>query len=575
MRFVPVVDVILANAERWPCRASLIQDEGTGPVQQLTYAELAIAVKAGGAAIRARGWSGQRVGLLFSPGIEVAVAMLACLAADAVAVPIAPTGRRRERLANVVAILRDCAPAVVLHDAVMGRQYGSELDAAAAACDVALWDWRDLEMTETDAVSTPAAPGDLAILQYTSGSTSRPKGVMITHGNISANQQMIRTAFGHDENSSFVGWAPHFHDQGLFGNILQPLFLGTTAVLASPAAFIQRPLMWIELVGRYGAHTSGGPDFAYALCVEHAERRGLPAVDLSGWRVAFNGAEPIRETTMARFSACFGAIGFRPESFLPCYGLAECTLLATGRRSSLPPILRTVETDATTELDGVKAVCCGPATDHCDVRIVDAGTGVAQPDGEAGEIWLAGPHVAAGYWGQPADETFMATLATGEGPFLRTGDIGTVTPEGLYVIGRAKDLIIVRGRNFAPSDVEQVWEQLADRAGPAPSAAVQVEHDGRSHVVLVAEIDRAGRQDDSAPGDEVERWAAALRQAALHRLDLSVSDLILVPPAAIPRTTSGKIRRAAVRQAITEGAVPIVAAAGPLAGRLMAAAAAQ
>lgn len=397
---------------------------------------------------------------------------------------------------------------------------------------------------------------------------------MISHGNIIANQRMIQRAFGHDQHSDFVGWAPHFHDQGLFGNILQPLYLGSTCVLTSPAIFVRRPLVWLELIDRYRAHTSGGPNFAFELCVKHARLKGLPDVDLSSWKVAFNGAEPIRARSVELFAETFAPVGFSNKAFFPCYGLAESTVVTACGPRDTDPILRRV--DARTLGQGhvkhpdpdvpvLMEVCCGPAMEESEVLFVDPVRHVIAAPGDVGEVWLAGPHIGHGYWQRPeaSKATFGALLLNGQGPYLRTGDIGFQMPEGIYIVGRIKDLLIVRGRNYAPNDIEQIWTDVIGHAGQAIAAAFQVERNGTLHVVLVAEIERGMRHSDDLDR-MIAEFAAQIRKMGLERLDLAITDLVIVAPGGIPRTTSGKVRRSSTKQMLEAAELPMIGSSGPL-----------
>ena len=302
--------------------------------------------------------------------------------------------------------------------------------------------------------------------------------------------------------------------------------------------------------------------------------RGLPDVDLSCWKVAFNGAEPIRARSVQRFAETFAPLGFRSKAFFPCYGLAESTVVTACGPRDAEPVLRELDPRALGEGRAVVAgddqqsvllACCGPIMPESELLIVDPQSNKALADGAVGEVWLAGPHIGMGYWrnSEASRETFGARLADGRGPYLRTGDLGFMQPEGLFIVGRVKDLLIVRGRNYAPSDVEQIWAEATGQAGQVTSAALQVDSDEGSHIVILAEIARDQRHSPTL-GADIAALAQQVRKLALARLDLSISDLIITTPSSIPRTTSGKVRRAAAKQMLMAGELTIIGGSGGL-----------
>ncbi|KEQ51972.1 fatty acyl-AMP ligase [Sphingobium chlorophenolicum] len=563
-----IIDIVLNHENTVPDRPALIFDTGEGPQDSLSYAQTAARVRQIAGSLAARGLAGRRIALLFSAGTDFALALLACLAVGSVAVPLAPVGRRRARLQNILSMLGDIRPDGLMLDDSMAGLFGQELSAALPGA-VRYLEFSGLAGEPHPFTPLRLEPDRLAVLQYTSGTTSNPKGVMITHGNIIANETMIKAAFGHDGDSHFVGWVPHYHDQGLFGNILQPLFLGATCVITSPAAFINKPMSWLQLISRYRAHTSGGPNFGYDLCVDYATRRGMPELDLSSWRVAFNGAERVRPSTMDRFAECFADAGFDRRAFLPCYGLAESTLVTIAVPPWSEPVVRTYDSRALAagraeESDeGLDLACCGPAMAGGEARIVDPLTGEPLPDGAVGEIWLRGPHIAAGYIDNEAatEATFGGRLDE-DGPFLRTGDLGFSTAEGFFIVSRLKDLIIVRGRNYAPSDVEHIWSEISGTVGQASAAAVEVEVEGVQHIVLIAEMKRDEARTLSS--EALQETAGKLRAIAMERLELGITDLVMVPASAIPRTTSGKVQRKQAARLLMDGELAILGMTGPL-----------
>lgn len=549
-------EVLRTRARETPDRRAFVfLDDHGAESAALTYGGLHARARTVAARLRHYTTPGDRALLLFAPGLDFLAAFFGCLEAGVIAVPVAPPRRGRVQDATR-SIVADAGPAVMLVDATT---------ASDARGTIA----RDLPWLEVgDAVDPaaeivdegPADPATPAFLQYTSGSTSAPKGVVVTHGNLAANEEMIRRAFSHDECSTFVGWAPLFHDQGLIGNVLQPLQLGTLAVLMAPATFIRRPLAWPEAVSRYRARTSGGPDFAFAACAAAAERSGLPeGLDLSCWTVAFDGAEPLRASTLRRFAEVFAPAGFDPGALYPCYGLAEATLLVTASRPGRGPRLLDADPEALTRGlvvpgTGRTLVGSGEVLDDERVRIVDPDTGRECGPGAIGEIRVTGGHVTAGYWRNP--DATAAAFADGE---LRTGDLGALVDGELYVVGRRSDVIVVRGRNHHPGDIEATvlgaHPALAP-AGPATTAAVGLPdtEGGGERVVVVQEIRPGPGWSESGPDEAA--MTTAIRAAVLREHDLALAAVVLTRPGALPRTSSGKIRRRATRELHLTGDLP-------------------
>ncbi|EFC83526.1 fatty acyl-AMP ligase [Parafrankia sp. EUN1f] len=577
-----LTETLRARAAEQPAdRAYVFLDNRGEEYDTLTYGQLHARALALGRQLAEVARPGDRALLAFGSGPEFIVAYFACLYSWIIAVPVNPP--RAGHVQNSTrAIVRDCEPVAVLTTPALLATVGAALDeirpgVRRLAVDMA----PSVELTAAGVADTetgwadlrPPDPEAIAFLQYTSGSTAAPKGVMVTHGNLAANQEMIRRAFGHDERSTVVGWAPFFHDQGLIGNVLQPLHIGATSVLMSPAAFIRRPLLWLSAISRYRARSSGGPNFAFDLCVSHAAREvargrrigtgnGDEPLDLSSWKVAFNGAEPIRHQTIARFAETFAPFGFRPETSYPCYGLAEATLLVTGSRPGRGPRTVTADRAALTQrryvptTDGLGQVLVGSGRvlSEQTIRIVDPATGQACPPGEIGEIWVSGPHVARGYWQnvEATAATFHATCADDEPGrrFLRTGDLGVLVDDELYVAGRLKDLIIIRGRNFYPQDIERTAEQAhpAAREGRVAAFAVPGPAAGE-RLVVVQEV----RESPDVVLDDV---AASIRAAVVREHDVSIGDLVLTGASELATTSSGKIMRAAARARYENGGFP-------------------
>ncbi|MEO1593250.1 MAG: AMP-binding protein, partial [Cyanobacteria bacterium J06632_22] len=410
---------------------------------------------------------------------------------------------------------------------------------------------------------TPAdiSSDTLALLQYTSGSTGYPKGVMVSHANLMQNLATIHQRFGHNSDSRGVIWLPPHHDMGLIGGILQPVYSGFPVTLMSPELFLRQPICWLRAISEFRATTSGGPNFAYEYCRQRTTPEQRKGLDLSSWQVAFTGAEPVRIGTLSKFSQTFSEHGFSPEAFYPCYGLAESTLFVAGGEKHQPPVVRNLDQTAlgqgraVAEAGGEAArmVSCGQPAET--VKIVDSKTGQFCEDGRVGEIWLSGPSVAQGYWQNRAatKETFQASLEDGSGPYLRTGDLGFYDGQQLYVTGRLKDLIIIRGQNHYPQDIEQTVAESHPDLRPI-GAALGFEQDGEERLVIFQEVERrALRSLDSA------LIFAAIRAAVSRHHGLQIHALWLLKPGQIPQTTSGKVQRYACRTAFEQSSLEPIA----------------
>ncbi len=556
-----LIHLLRRRAERHPERpAYVFLKDGETEEVRLGYGELEARARAVAAALDGCGAAGTRALLLYPPGLDFVTAFLGCLYAGVVAVPAAAPapGRAQPRLS---AIARDAGAGLVLAPAAVARQRES---LAAFVPELAGLPW--IATDGLEAAAAPAwrkalpGPETLAFLQYTSGSTSSPKGVMVTHGNLVHNQEVIRRVCAHREGAVVVSWLPVFHDMGLIAGVLQPLFTGGLCVSMSPVAFLQRPSRWLAAISRYRGETSGGPNFAYELCLRKVDEEAKAGLDLTCWRTAFDGSEPVRAETLERFARAFASCGFDRSALYPCYGLAESTLFVTGGRPGAGPV---VETVSPTELrrnrvappagePGQEVVSCGHPWLGQEVAIVDPDTLKPAAPGRVGEIWVAGPSVARGYWNRPAETArdFGARLA-GEperGPFLRTGDLGFAAGEDLFVTGRLKDLLILRGRNHYPQDVELSAERSHPALRPGAGAAFTVLVGAEERLVVVQEIERRREA-------EAEAAADALRRAVALEHDLNPYDVLVVRAGTVPKTTSGKVQRRACRDLYETGAL--------------------
>ncbi|HEY6802663.1 MAG TPA: amino acid adenylation domain-containing protein [Pyrinomonadaceae bacterium] len=508
----------------------------------VTYGELDLRARAVATLLESRNLTGERVLLLYPPGLDFISAFFGCLYAGTVAVP-ASLPRTKRGLARLRTIIDDAEAAGVLTTQQVFSRLESLKDSDAS-----------LEWLTTDSVATDFATDwrepllnsdDLAYLQYTSGSTATPKGVMITHGNVLDNSAYIRLGFEHGPQSVSLSWLPHFHDMGLVDGIIQPLYSGFTGLLMPPTTLLQNPARWLQAISRYEVTHSGGPNFAYDLCVRRIDEAARASLDLSSWSVAYNGAEPVRHETIERFSATFASCGFRRESFYPAYGLAEATLKVTGGKRSCGPRFCTVETSALAQHRVVKTsgpgsrtlVGCGRAAEGTEIVIVDPESFARCAPDEVGEVWVAGPGVAAGYWNRPdkTAQTFQARLDGGK-RFLRTGDLGFVLDDELYIAGRLKDLVIIRGRNHYPQDIESVMRQ-----GNGDGAAFSLEIDGEERLVVVQEI-------ESRLKTEVTAIIDTIRATIAEEFEIQPAAVVLIKSGTLPKTSSGKVRRAACRE---------------------------
>ncbi|MES1240588.1 MAG: amino acid adenylation domain-containing protein, partial [Acidobacteriota bacterium] len=543
-----LTDLLRLRAEGPEREAFVFLPDGGGAPDAVTYAELDRRARAIARTLSERTTPGDRAMLVYPAGLDFIAAFFGCLYAGVVAVPAYPPSSRRAQ-PRLLGILADSRPAVALTTGKLLPRL-REMEGDLAALRGLPWIATDTVPDEAvDGWSSPRlSPDGLAFLQYTSGSTGTPKGVRVGHRHLLHNEEMIRRAFRQSEESVVVGWLPLYHDMGLIGNVLQPLYTGARCVLMSPVAFLQRPARWLEAVSRFRGTTSGGPNFAWELCARRMSEEEKSGLDLSSWEVAFTGAEPVRAETLDRFVEAFGPYGFRREAFYPCYGLAEATLFVSGGTPGAAPRLG--------ELEERPLVGCGHAWMEQEIRIVDPQTGRPAPDGSIGgigEVWVAGPSVADGYWGRPeeSEALFAARLEGSERRFLRTGDLGFLDGGELFVTGRLKDLVILRGRNHYPQDIELSAERSHPALRPGCGAAFGVEVDREEVLVVVSELERHFR-------GTVEEVAAAVRSAVAEEHGARVHEVVLIRTGTILKTSSGKIQRQACKRAWLDGTLEVV-----------------
>lgn len=521
----------------------------------LTFSELDRRARSIATRLQQLGARCERVLLLYPAGTEYIAGFYGCLAAGAIAVPAYPPrmNRNQKRLESLI---EDARPKAVLTTESVLRQIRDQFADYPA---LARLNWIVSEQIAPELADDWVDPNvsldTLAFLQYTSASTAAPKGVMVSHGNVLHNQELMKEALRHSRDSVIVSWLPLFHDMGLIGVVLAGLYNAASCYLMAPADFLKRPRLWLEAITQYRGTFSGAPDFAYQLCVDSippAEREGL---DLSSWQAAFNGSEPVRAETLRNFARGFAPYGFKSEALFPCYGLAEHTLFAAGGFHESPRAFSKKSLEAhhpsiSNNGDGVDLVACGHAFRNARLVIAEPETRRRCKDGEVGEIWMGGPSVARGYWNQPelSAETFEARLLDGDGPYLRTGDLGFLHDGALYVTGRIKDLIIVHGRNLIPQDLEQTVENCDRVIRPAFVAAVSVDAGGGERVVIAAEIRREARHELDA-----EAVITRIRRAVAAEHAVEVSAVVLLRPGTLPKTSSGKTQRGAVRKGFLAG----------------------
>jgi natural product biosynthesis luciferase-like monooxygenase protein len=552
-----LVEVLRWRAERQADRPALVflPDAG-GPEPRHTYGSLDARARAIAAVLRTRLQPGERAVLLYPPGLEFVEAFFGCLYAGIIAVPAYPP-RNRGHLPRLRALLTDCGARLALtHSKTVDP---IRLQTAGQP------EWAGIELLATDPIPAPAASGRerapapeaLAFLQYTSGSTGSPKGVMVTHRNILYGTHYItgQSDFGADGVS--VCWLPSFHDMGLIDGVLTPLYAGSLAVLLSPVAFVQRPACWLQAITRFRGTHGGSPNFGYDLCVQKIAPEVKATLDLSSWTCAYNGSEPLRAATLRAFAEAFAPCGLDPRAVYPTFGLAEGTLMVTGCQLGRRPVVRRVDRAALEQGRFVPAaagapdeaafelVSSGRAILETKLAIVDPARSRRAAPGVIGEVWIGGPTVCAGYWQRPVEtaETFQARLEGEPEAWMRTGDLGYLDAEGeLFICGRAKDLIIIRGRNYYPQDIEET----ASRADPAlragSAAAFAIDAGGEERLVVIQEVERTAlRTVDPA------RLGAAIARLVAEEHGVSLHALVLLKPASLPKTSSGKIQRAAAR----------------------------
>jgi acyl-CoA synthetase (AMP-forming)/AMP-acid ligase II len=496
----------------------------------VTYRDLYKSASQICSALKTTSLIGQRIVLLFPSGLDFVSAFFGCLLAEAIPVPLAMP-RPRDPSNRLTMALENCDPALILTAKDTFDRVHLSLPAEFKQRLASMSDECIVDRTKASVV---VAKSDVAFLQYTSGSTSAPKGVVLSHANVIANLQQIERMFGHTRDSSGVIWLPHFHDMGLIGGILQPLFTGFPVTLLSPESFMQRPLRWLQAISKYRGTTSGAPNFAYDLCIEKANKNPIVDLDLSCWKVAFNGAEPVRQKTMSAFSLMFSEYGFSKKSFLPCYGLAEATLLVSAAKASEFSVKTPAAVTRTEDLGPAESCSCGFPGENIAVTILCPDDDSECNPGEIGEVCIAGPNVSSGYWG---------IVPARPSKILRTGDLGYLSNGELFITSRLKDLIVIRGKNVFPEDVEETVKDADPLFVIESAAAFGVPSSEGESLIFLQEVSaRTIRTVD------ISRVAEIAKLLVLERHGVKVQEFIHVQSGSLIRTSSGKISRSGCRK---------------------------
>ena len=557
-----IVEILQKMAIAKPnATAYIFLEDGENKEVKLTYKELEDSVKAIALRLQSSVEKGSRALLVYpyNGSLDFIKAFFGCLYAGVVAVPCHPP-MNRLTTAEVQTRLVDAEAAIVLSNTELLPQLQKQFSSTCSSLQ-----WLDTtKITTANNYSVPEIDSDsLAFLQYTSGSTGEPKGVTIAHRCLLQNQEMLRLAFGHHENSVGVGWLPLFHDMGLIGNVIQTVYLGACCVMMSPVSFVQKPIRWLQAISKYRATTSGAPNFAYDLLCDRVSESQLKQLDLSNWKLAFCGAEPVKETTINRFSDKFATCGFKKAAFYPCYGMAEATLMITGGDYRQPPTIKYVDKIALEE----NQVVIGEHNGKGVTTIVSAGypwldgeIAISNPQtltecspNEVGEIWYSSSSVGDGYWrrAEATQKTFQATLNNKQ--YLRTGDLGFIVDGELYITGRLNDVLVFWGLNHYPQQIERTVEESHVALKPNCGAAISVNVSGE-RLVIIQEIERSHRR-----SFVLEDVVESIRWAIFQQHFIDVYSIVLLKPGGLPKTSSGKVQRNATKAQYLEQNLSIMA----------------
>ncbi|MEA5462314.1 fatty acyl-AMP ligase [Leptothoe sp. PORK10 BA2] len=571
-KFSTLVDLLRHRAQEQPDQLGYqFLEDGKTEAARYTYQQLDQQARAIAARLQQANTTGERALLLYPQGVEVVAAFCGCLYAGVIAIPVPPpdAGRMKRALPRLLEIVKDADATLVLSNQRIIDLLKTNEDVVASQFEQMTWlNTEAVDLALADQWQNPQVDQNaLAYLQYTSGSTSVPKGVMLSHYNLMHHSDYLQRACGYTPDGATVTWMPYFHDYGLVEGVIQPLYTGVPCYVMSPLAFVKRPQRWLEAISKYRATHSQAPNFAYDQCVRRVKPAKREGLDLSCWRAAGNAAEPINPRVMREFAEAYAPHGFRWTTFAPAYGLAEATLLVSSKAVGTEPVITSLDaaelergrvTPALEDVLQRDLVSCGQLV--CETEVV-----IANPDTLArcaahgvGEVWVADPGVAAGYWqrSEATEETFQARLKDEPqaGPYMRTGDLGFMQAGELYITGRIKDLIIIRGTNHYPQDIEWTVQHLHPALRPDYGAAFSIIDEGEEKLVVVQEVERSHQLTLAA--DEI---LADIRQGISEGHELQVSAIALVKSGNVLKTSSGKIQRRACRQNFLAGKLEIIA----------------
>lgn len=564
-----LVDLLIEHTEKDSSKVAFtFLEDGEDKEVNLTYEELNSTNKRIAAYLQSQNLIGKRILIMYPFGLEYIKVFLGCLYAGCIPVPVYPPSLSRNLL-RLKSIMKDAETSIILTNSNLLSKIDRRFSDEVIDMDIQWICIDNVHLPESNLWRRPQITGDsIAFLQYTSGSTGNPKGVKISHNNILYNELIMKNTCNHGEDTIMLGWLPLYHDMGLIGNVLHSLYLGATCILLSPMAFLQKPIRWLQAMSKYNANVSGGPNFAYDLCVKKVTEQEKKNLDLSNWNVAFNGSEPIHYKTMKEFSDYFRECGFNSKSFYPCYGMAEATLFISGNTKLQGPKFKSFDIESLKE-NKVREVSelsenskllvgCGEPRPQNSVLIVNPDSKNICSLDEIGEIWVKSSSVSPGYFGkkEETDYTFNGTLSnSGKSGYLRTGDLGFLNNNQLFVTGRLKDIIIIKGKNYYPQDLELITEEAHVAIRSGFSAAFTIEVGTEEKLIIVAEVERSYRVREKNANEQkikLREVSSLVRQKVMEEHQIQPYQICLIKTGKIPKTSSGKIQRKACKQAFLE-----------------------